>query len=89
MSDAVRANPLVVAAFRFCVWDGTLYGDMRPTQTPTSDEGSRQGLQITADRRGWLGLTGLPVMGADPGYLCAAKDVAAQLITAWFCMMCG
>jgi hypothetical protein len=40
-------------------------------------------------RRGWLGLTGLPVMGADPGYLCAAKDVAARLITARFCVMRG
>jgi len=28
-------------------------------------------------------------MGADPGYLYVAKDVAAQLITARFCMMCG
>ena len=36
-----------------------------------------------------LGLTGLPVMGADPGCLRAAKDVAARLITARFCMMCG
>jgi len=27
-------------------------------------------------------------MGADPGYRYVAKDVAAQLITARFCMMC-
>jgi hypothetical protein len=31
----------------------------------------------SADRRGWLGLTGLPVTGADPGYLYVAKGVAA------------
>jgi hypothetical protein len=54
-----------------------------------SDGEVRENARRLAVRRGWLGLTGLPVMGADPGHLCAAKDVAAQLFTAWFCVMCG
>jgi hypothetical protein len=47
VSDATGANPLVAAAFRFRVSDGTLCGDMCTTQTPWSRRQSAGGLQIT------------------------------------------